>query len=249
MEKNLRLFNKKYDCIFSMGSTCHSAELLTKARLRIFSSPFDWLCGGTLQERTELLCNDFEDFLNFEDLEKTGEREYPEKTDIYKNNHNGIIFNHDFPKGIELTQSYNQVKAKYDKRINRLKTKLKTSQNSLIIYMEPAYSEIKHEELIQLTEKVNKIYRNTDLLYIKHNPKMKDKEYTISQLSDNYYIAQLYNKRHGNDDLGNYKNCKLILNKIKRNKCINELFLRIYKSGTRIRGYLFGIKIFSFSIK
>lgn len=251
MEKILDIFKNKYDCIFSLGSACFSAELLTKAKLRIFSSPFDWLSNGTFVERGELLCNNFKDFLNIEDLVKIGERDFPENCDIYSNNVNGIVFHHDFPKREELSNNYQKVKDKYDNRINRLNEKLCNSQNSLIFYMEiyEAYMS-KEEEIISLIEKINKKFdkTNIDILYIKHNPEMKDKEYRISQISNNAYVAELYNTQRDSGDPGNYKNCKKLLSKIKIRKKFSEILLKISKGRTRVRVYLFGIKIMSFKV-
>lgn len=251
MKKVLNIFKNKYDCVFSMGSVCFSAELLTKAKLRVFASPFDWLCRGTFEERGELICNDFKDFFNIEDLEKIGEREYPENCDIYKNNHNGIIFNHDFTKGEELAKNYQKVKDKYDNRINKLNEKLTNSQKSLIVYME-LIDELmkKDEEIIPVIEKINKKFdkTNIDILYIKHNKEMKDKEYKISQISKNAYVAELYNKERDNDGSGNYKNCNKLLSKIKIHKTFREMLLKISKGRTRVRVYLFGIKIMSFKV-
>ena len=251
MRKILDIFKTKYDCIFSLGSACYSAELLTKARLRVFSSPFDWLSEGTFEERGGLICNNFKDFLNIEDLEKVGERDYPENCDIYINHHNGIAFHHDFPKREELSKNYPRVKDKYDKKINRLNEKLCNSQNVLIVYMELFEDCMnKDEEIISVIEKINQKFNkaNIDILYVKHNKEMKDQEYKMSQISKNAYVAELYNRQRDNNDYGNYKNCKKILSKIKIRKAFREMLLKISKGRKRVRVYLFAIKIMSFKI-
>lgn len=251
MNKDLNIFNTKYDCIFSMGSACFSAELLTKAKLRVFSSPFDWLRGGNFKTRGELICNGFEDFLNIEYLEKIGEREYPENCDIYSNKHNGIEFIHDFPKGEKLADSYPKVKNKYDRRIDRLIEKLYNSEHSLIVYMELFDDDINGEDVIlPLADKINKKFNKDciDVLYIKHSQTIKDGEHKIYQASKNVYIAELYNRKRDNDDYGNYKNCKWILSKIKLKKSFNEMFLKVFKGRTRVRIYFLGFKIMSFKV-
>lgn len=253
-EKDLGIFKNKYECIFSLGSACFCAELLTKAKLRVFSSPFDWLSAGSFEKKAELICNDFKDFLNIEDLEKIGEREYPENCDVYLNKLNGITFHHDFPKGEELSQTYQKVKDKYDKKINRLKEKLCNSQNSLVVYMNHSDECINEDDkavIISLTERINKKFgkTNIDVLYVKHNKDMKDNEFRISQISPNAYVAELYNKQRDNDDLGHYKNCKKLLLKIKIRKSFREMLLKISKGRKRVRVYLFGIKIMSFKIE
>lgn len=251
MEKNFNLFKNKYNCIFSLGSACFSAELLTKANLRVFSSPFDWLSGGSFDTNVEFICNNFENFLNIEDLEKIGEREYPENCDIYKNNHSGILFHHDFTKGEKLTKTYQNVKEKYNRRIKRLNDKLCDSQKSLIVYMEIHEENIKkNEEIISSIEKINKHFgkKTIDILYIKHNKKMNDNEIKFSQIGENAYVAELYNMQRDNKDLGNYKNCKKLLSKIKIAKTFKERLLKISKGRKRMRVYLFGIKIMSLQV-
>lgn len=245
----MEVFKNKYDCIFSMGSACFSAELLTKAKLRVFSSPFDWLRGGNFKTRGELICNGFKDFLDIEYLEKTGQRDYPERCDIYLNKYNGIGFFHDFPKDEILADSHPKVKEKYDRRIDRLIEKLCHSEHSLIIYMEMFEDDINDKGVIlPLIDKINKKFNKSsiDLLYIKHNQNMKDGEYKIYQATNNAYIVELYNRNRDNNDYGNYKNCKRILSKIKLKKSFNEMFLKVFRGRSRTRVYLFGFKIMSF---
>jgi len=249
MKKSLDIFKTKYDCVFSLGAACFSAELLTKAKLRVFSSPFDWISEGTLDGKGDMLCNNFKDFLNIEDLEKVGERDYPENCDIYKNNSNGIMFHHDFPKGEELSENFQKAKDKYNRRINRLNEKLSNSKNVLIVYMEIPDKFMNTEgEIISLSEKLNKNFDgiNITILYVKHNKEMRDEEFKMSQISSNAYIAELYNLARDDHGHGNYKNCKKFLSKIKIRKTFGEMLLKVAKGRKRIRVYLFGVKVMSF---
>lgn len=52
----------------SLGMDCAMAGLLQDNHIRSFSSPFDWLDGGTLKTRTELIKNGFQNFFNLEDF-------------------------------------------------------------------------------------------------------------------------------------------------------------------------------------
>lgn len=251
MEKISAGLKKKYDCIFSLGVICYCAELLTKARLRTFSAPFDWLCGASLEKRIDFLCNDFQDFLNIEDLEKTGERDHPENCDIYINKKNQIEFNHDFPKRVALEDSFPKVKAQYDKKIKRLKEKIKASKNTLIVYMDHDENCMStNQAIISYIDRINNKFNKTtiDFLYIKHNKEMKDNEYSLEKISDNAYVAQVHNIKRTNNDLGNYKNCKRILKKIKARRNLKEMLLKISKGRTRVRVYLLGFKIMSFKV-
>lgn len=246
MNKKLNVFKYKYDCVFSLGSACFSSELLTRSQLRIFSSPFDWVAGGSFQERGNLICNDFKDFLGLDNLEKTGEREYPENCYIYLNKKTNIYFHHDFPKEEAINNSYPKVQEKYDRRINRLKEKLVNSKRILIVYMELEKELINaNSEIISLTENINNKFgnNNIDLLYIRHDDTMEDNKFNIVQISNNAYVADLYNLRRHDRAQGNHKNCKQILKKIKIRRSFKDLLLKISKTRTKARVYLFGVKI------
>ena len=245
--EDLLLFKKKYDCIFSLGSACFCAEMLTKSNLRVFSSPFDWLNGGSFSQRMEFIYTNFEKFLNIEGLKKIGEREYPESCDIYLNEQTSVIFNHDFPKGLDLTEGYKIVKANFDRKNNRLIKKIQDAKNTLIVYMNDSDKNEPIEQVVQVSDYINKYFNKTsiDILFVKHNPTMPHNEATINKVSDNLYVAEVFNFNE-KGDVGNYNACKNFLSKIKIKKSFKEMLFKISKGRKRMRIYLFGIKILSF---
>ena len=97
---------KHYDCVFSFGEGCLCASILSKLGLRHFSSPFDWMYGATFEERMNILLNNFDNFLNKEDMVFVGQRDNPEPCDIYFNKRTQICFNHDFPLNVPLEKSF-----------------------------------------------------------------------------------------------------------------------------------------------
>ena len=125
-----------YDFIFGIGETCPCSETLRSCGLQFESYPLDWLYGGDFDTRVKLLLDDFTNFINKEDLEKIGERESPLPCDIYKNNYNKIVFNHDFPLHRDLRETYQVVSEKYTRRIERLYKNIERSNKILIVYIE-----------------------------------------------------------------------------------------------------------------
>ncbi len=231
IEKSIRNFKKKlilskklnfmqqYDLIFSLGEACFCATFLKLTNLRKCSCPFDWMYGASFFERLKILDNKFENFLNIEDLEYIDKRLKPEPCNIYKNNKNNLVFNHDFKINTPLEQSFPQVKQKYDRRIKRLLKELNKKQNNvLIVYIKLPENDVEvlDEDLIIGIEKLNSTYNSQiDLIYIEHDEQMVDEEYHYRKISKNITKINLYNKTRGNDEIkGNFNNCTLIFNKI-----------------------------------
>ena len=236
------MIRKKYDIVFSIGEACLCAGILSKLELRTFSSPFDWVSGAVLEERIQILLNDFANFLNQEDLEKTGQRDMPEPWDIYLNHRNQITFNHDFPLNGSLEKDYPEVKAKYDHRIKKLFSEIEASKNVLMVYMELPTTEHKlaRSTLQELVNLVNEKFKDTkiDLLYIAHDENMPEGKGECEQVSDNLFIGKCFNRKRESDKdyNGNLKNAKLVLEGISCKKklldwCLYKLFKALKKIG------------------
>jgi|GEM_PF-1419064 len=212
---------KQYDCVFSLGEACLCATILSKLGLRHFSSPFDWMYGATFEERVNILLNDFENFLNKEDLSFVGQRDNPEPCDIYFNNRTKICFNHDFPLNIPLEKSFSNIKKKYNRRISRLFDTIKKSKNVLIVFMELPDSDKKAsiDTLKDLMKKINNKFSDTkiDILYIKHNEDMADGIFYSEIINDNITIGYCFNrdKNASVNYTGNFNNVKMLFSEIK----------------------------------
>lgn len=57
-----------FDVIVPFGTSCMCSDILREQGLQMYSYPFDWVGGGTLETRTNILVNDFKDWLNYDDL-------------------------------------------------------------------------------------------------------------------------------------------------------------------------------------
>lgn len=131
-----KILQDEYDFIFGIGAACSCSSTLRECGLQFESYPLDWLYGGDLKTRTELLLNHFKNFINKEDLTKIGERENSLPCDIYANTQNKIVFNHDFALHQDIDDTYPAVKEKYDRRIKRLYDRIQKAQKILIVYMQ-----------------------------------------------------------------------------------------------------------------
>lgn len=218
----------KYDCIFSLGEVCFCANYLNALHLRKFSSPFDWIAGGTFKERMWFLLHNFKGYFNKEDLVFHGKREFPEPCDIYYNKRTHIVFNHDFPLNKPFDVTFPKVAAKYSRRIKRLYGFIRQASSVLIVYMEKAETKsgiTSDDELCALMEELNKKFPNShiDLLYIRHNENMKKGEYDMRRINDYVITAECYDKgeNEGEVAVGNFRNVQKIFNNI---RCKDNLF-------------------------
>ena len=86
------------------------------------SFPFDWITirdrPSDIRFRADVVCDDFRDWFNGDYFEFAGGKPWHPK-DFYRNTKTGIIFNHEFPKGVPFAESFPPAKARYDRRIAR----------------------------------------------------------------------------------------------------------------------------------
>lgn len=84
----IKKFSKKFDLIVSIGEDCSCTSYLRRCNLQKLSYPFDWLTNAPFENRIDLIINDFNDFLNIDDLEimqKPTEFESDSNCDYYEN--------------------------------------------------------------------------------------------------------------------------------------------------------------------
>lgn len=126
---------KTFDIAYSIGDTCGASLYLRRCLMRFASGPLDWLAGGDLHTRTQIITTDFEHFMEESELELR-ERDFGHGTDFphdyYYNTANGLKHYHDFKKGIPLSETYPAVREKYNRRIARFQQDLSTKKVLLI---------------------------------------------------------------------------------------------------------------------
>lgn len=178
---------KKYDVIFGIGEACSCSATLRKASLQIASYPLDWLYGTQFKARVDILCSKFNRFIEKEDLQ-FHDITRSISCDAYGNSYNNLIFNHDFPMGEKLDDSYPAIKAKYDRRIQRLLSGIDNAQNVLIMYMETPNCAVitSDSEIIEGYQKIKAQYphKNITLLYWKQDNSYKPRQYKMDTLAD-----------------------------------------------------------------
>ena len=176
----------KYNLIFSLGAACSCSQTLRRAGLQQLSYPFDWLYGNELPGRIQILLDDFAHFLDKEDLsfyhENRSDRCY-----AYRNKHNQLVFNHDFPMQLGL-DAHPQVWDKYQRRIKRLQDNLQCGPRVLAVYMQVPNenSPLSVTPQIQiLWEKLQQKYAATqlDLCVISQYPSYKPEQFDVQQIT------------------------------------------------------------------
>lgn len=125
---------ERYDFVFSLGSACLCTETVRAAGLQYASYPLDWTRGGTLRERADLVASGFAHWFEEFDFERI---ENPDAFghDPYRNKVTGMVFPHEFTKGVPLARSYPEVRARYDRRVSRLEAKLRAGGDVLVVWI------------------------------------------------------------------------------------------------------------------
>ena len=184
----------KYDFVFSLGAACACSASLRDARRQFRSLPFDWVAGGTITERARMLENGFHNWLVKESLVYQGEQniEYQRKH-IYLNTITGVAFIHDFLQSVSFDVAFDKVKAKYERRINRLLDSIRKSNRVLAVYMESPESKTPlPDSELQAARKILQMSApdvEVDLLYVCNEDTIPYTEACYETVSSGIYKA------------------------------------------------------------
>lgn len=145
MNDNKQSFlREKYDFVFSLGAVCACSGSLREAHRQFRSFPFDWVAGGAIAERARMLVDGFHNWLVKEAMVYRGEQNIEwQRKHIYCNTITGVSFIHDFLQSDSFDIAFDKVKAKYDRRINRLLTNIKKSRRVLAVYQESPETKVR----------------------------------------------------------------------------------------------------------
>lgn len=206
---------QSYDIIYSLGSDCACAKYMKMANLRSYSGPFDWISNAEFKIRFELMLNNFKDFFNFEDFKYISAENNLTDFDKYQNTKTGFYYVHDFPKNIPLKDSFEAVKQKYNRRINRFYKKITEGKKILLMYFSQTIDASDDEILFYCNKFCKKMNKNIDFVFIQYNKECQN-EVIEKKLSENIVI---YNyDMHIYDENG----LKLLMGK-------QEMILPVYK--------------------
>ena len=135
---------KIYDLVFPLGEACSCTETLRKAGLQHLSFPFDWITHADPNDerakhyvlyRAKDIASRFRGWFRPEDFALVSTKQGNGK-DVYINRALNLVFNHDFPSGMEFRHAFELVNARYRKRSARLLQLLGAAQRVLIVRME-----------------------------------------------------------------------------------------------------------------
>lgn len=133
-----------YDAIFSLGDLCLSSIQLENNNLRPYAGVLDWLASPNMDDVCQLLSNRFAGFMELENLRIGGATDTGMiwvTDDAYY-----MISSHDFEadkNSLTHLATYPEVKAKYDRRIQRFLNKISTCQRILFVRTEATFEEAK----------------------------------------------------------------------------------------------------------
>ena len=134
---------KYYDLVVSLGQYCITTTALRRLCLQNRSYPFDWSGGiledvagkGGLSVKVDLICNNFDNFFNFNDFENRGNNQEGDTYNLWiVNKKTGLQYKHDFQASISFENQFEYVKDKYKRRINRLYKDINNGYNILFVF-------------------------------------------------------------------------------------------------------------------
>ena len=195
--------------------------------------------GSDFIGRCNILANKFKNFIEKNDLEYSYYDKYS-KCNVYYNKNNGIYFNHDFLKTEPFEDTYEIVKEKYERRINRLLNKINKSNSVLVVYFEKSPDQnslekwknhnISNKEIIMGYTTLKAAFGNKiNLLYLS-----RDNKNNLIEYFERGKITKIYTdlKMHGNLNIESLKPVfsKYELNLEEHNRLLNILMKNILKT-------------------
>lgn len=224
---------KKYDIIYSLGRDCSCADYLKMNNLRLTSGPFDWLTNAGFEERFHLILNNFKNFMNIEDfkfLPKDETMFNDEACDYYENIKTHFYYYHDFPKGVPLSDSFNGIKEKYLRRIERFYDKINNSQKVLLVWFSHYHNTSDDVVLNLCNQLCQKFNKSIDFLIIEHEEGLtipRKKELASNIIKYNLHTVLLDEKGHCTT-LGDQKLCNQIFKQYRLKIPFHLMCKRIY---------------------
>lgn len=183
------IFNIKYDLVISLGTDCACASYLNRHNLRFHSFPFDWLTVAPFENRISLVVNDFEHFLDYNDLKflfSGDEQPFNKEKDGFQNVKTKFNFYHDFPANVPLEKSLPSVREKYNRRIKRFYKKIHNNKKILFIYF-CRNEKIENNEIINAFKKLDVKFEKQNISLLILENKYGQNEFEYSELCKNVY--------------------------------------------------------------
>lgn len=129
---------KSYDLVIGLGQNCSTATYMMRHGLRPFSSPFDWVGGENkgdgLDRRIKIIEDRFKNFMSLSSFVLESNNGEDERFVHYRNSDTAFLWHHDFKQGSSVEKAYPAVRAKYERRIERMYKVAKKSKHLLFVY-------------------------------------------------------------------------------------------------------------------
>lgn len=155
-----------YDLAFSIGGGCACSQALRRAGMQFASFPFDWAGVKKIPVKLQILADDFKTLLSREKMVFVEPNTAKDK-DIYLNQANGMLFLHDFPMGVPLEQSYDQVAEKYRRRADRLLALIARSKRVLVAHVcIPSYEPHADAEFLDSYEIIHRRFPSVEFDFL-----------------------------------------------------------------------------------
>ncbi len=188
---------KYYDIIIPLGQYCITPTALDRLKMRNKSMIFDWSgCAleeqggkGGLEVKVDLICNNFENFFNLEDLYSNGCNELLDTWNLWIiNKRTGLQYRHDFPANKPIEESYPTVKEKLMKRVKRLYDEINFSDRICFLFLarDDGFSD---EYLIRQHQKLSEKFKgkHIDLFFLGHKNGLEINEYYRKNINEHIY--------------------------------------------------------------
>lgn len=155
---------KVYDLIIPLGCKCKCAYNLRRLGLQFESFPFDWIYIQTPAVVEKLFVSDFSNFMLEENLRlRSKQPRFDEVDDLGT----GIYSAHDFDTNKSISEVYPDVKKKFDRRIEKVKNKIKDAKQILMVHVSEDVVQ-DNDEIVEQYMALQKFFsdKNLDLLYL-----------------------------------------------------------------------------------
>ncbi|MFB5269741.1 DUF1796 family putative cysteine peptidase [Paenibacillus enshidis] len=135
----LREIKGNYDAIFSLGDLCLTSIQLRQHNLRPYAGVLDWMGSPILSDVNRLLKYRFYDFMDGSHLRVIGYAGDANDNIAVSEDAYHVVSSHDFDifrNTLNELNTYHEVKAKFDRRIQRFLHKCATSKRILFVRTE-----------------------------------------------------------------------------------------------------------------
>lgn len=200
---------KQFENCISLGSNCVMSTFMCRTGLHSFDAPFDWVYTQNFSSIIKLIDNNFIDFLNKENLEKATVYCTNDMYSFQDKKYN-ISFYHDF------CRTYEEVKEKYDRRIDTFLKKIKSPTCFFRIFDDENEVDYinNNQEYIKKIIKKHNINNEVIFLYCGKNKKkyLKNVKNFCINVERRYDLGWYQHKDHSCKMLENKDFCEFIKN-------------------------------------